>query len=136
MKRLRPLFLAASVAWLGACGLLYKVDVNQGNLLDAKDVEALKPGMTQRQVELLLGSPSVSSPFHHDRWDYAATFSRRGRAPEVKNLTLFFENGLLSRIEGDYFTKREKEILDDASRLRGRPVDPFEESEEEKGKRR
>ena len=63
---------------LSGCGLLYKVDVYQGNLLDPEAVAQVKPGLSKRQVHSLLGSPSVEDPFHHSRWDYVSTISRRG----------------------------------------------------------
>ena len=87
---------------LQACNLVYKVNVQQGNILDQDLVDNLKPGMTKRQVELVLGTPAVASPFRQDRWDYISTFSRRGREPIVKNLSLVFENNRLVRMEGDY----------------------------------
>ena len=127
---LRPALLALALAALPGCGIVYKVDVNQGNLVEKEMVESLKPGMTKRQVALVMGTPSIQTPFDQDRWDYAASISRRGATPEVKNLTLFFEDNLLVRIEGDYFGKQDADLLDDAIRMRGRAIDPIEEAEQ------
>src|SRR3982751_2537256 len=52
--RLRWLALLALVPLTG-CGLVYKVDVQQGNLFDKNTVDSLKPGMTKRQVLLVMG---------------------------------------------------------------------------------
>jgi outer membrane protein assembly factor BamE len=100
---------------LPACGLLYKVDVPQGNLLDQESIADLQTGMSKRQVSLLLGTPAVSSPFHHDRWDYLYSLSRRGRTAETRNLTLHFEGDALARIEGDLLPEstREEQLLED-----------------------
>jgi outer membrane protein assembly factor BamE len=100
---------------LPACGLLYKVDVPQGNLLDQESIADLQVGMSKRQVSLLLGTPAVSSPFHHDRWDYLYSLSRRGRPAETRNLTLHFDGDTLARIEGDLLpeTTREEGLLED-----------------------
>jgi len=100
---------------LPACGLLYKVDVPQGNLLDQKSIADLQTGMSKRQVSLLLGTPAVSSPFHQDRWDYLYSLSRRGRPAETRNLTLHFEGDTLARIEGDLLPEstREEQLLED-----------------------
>jgi outer membrane protein assembly factor BamE len=130
MRSLRIVLPAVLVAVLSGCGLLYKVDVTQGNLIEPDMVESLKPGMTKRQVSLVMGTPSIQSPFDTDRWDYAASISRRGAEPEVKNLTLLFEDNLLVRIEGDYFGQQNETLLDDAVRMRGRAVDPIEEAEQ------
>ena len=54
---LRPALLALALAALTGCGIVYKVDVNQGNLVEKEMVESLKPGMTKRQVALVMGTP-------------------------------------------------------------------------------
>ena len=56
-----------------ACSPIYKLDIQQGNLLSKSLVDSLKPGMTKRQVTLVMGSPSVVSPFDQNRWDYVST---------------------------------------------------------------
>lgn len=100
---------------LSACGLLYRVDVPQGNLLDQEAIADVEPGMSKRQVSLLLGTPAVTSPFHQDRWDYIYSLRRRGREAEVRNLTLHFDGETLTRIEGDLLPERtvEEELLED-----------------------
>jgi outer membrane protein assembly factor BamE len=67
-----------------------------------------------------MGTPSIESPFDQDRWDYASSFSNRGREPEVKNLTLVFENSALVRIEGDYFPQRNEEMLEQSRQIKGK----------------
>lgn len=114
-----PLLLATAVAG-SACGLIYRQDVNQGNLVEQESVDTLKPGMTKRQVALIMGTPSIESPFDQDRWDYASSFSNRGREPEVKNLMLVFEDNALVRIEGDYFPQRNEEMLEQSRQIKGK----------------
>jgi outer membrane protein assembly factor BamE len=133
MRQLRPLLLALPLV-LGACGIVYKMDVNQGNLLEKDMVDSLKPGMTKRQVALVMGTPSIATPFDQDRWDYAASYSHRGAAPDVKNLTLFFENEQLARIEGDYFPQQDEALLEQSRRVRG--IGPELEEERTKRQRR
>ncbi len=126
MRQHRKAIVALAALALGACGVVYRQDVNQGNLMEQEMVDALKPGMTKRQVALVLGTPSIASPFDQDRWDYASSFSRRGRAPEVKNLTLYFENSVLIRMEGDYSPQNESDLLEQSRRIRGREEDERE----------
>ena len=103
-----PALLALSIATLlGGCGLIYKVDVYQGSLLDKKQVDQLKPGLSKRQVYALLGSPAVQDPFHQSRWDYVASAQKRGGEIEVKNLVLTFDGENLASIEGDYFPEQD-----------------------------
>lgn len=118
---MRALVLAASLSLLAGCGVVYKVDVYQGNLLDAESVEQLKPGLSKRQVLALLGSPSIADPFHQSRWDYVATISKRGSDTEVKNLSLQFDGDQLVSIEGDYFPERNVELVRDMRRYGNLP---------------
>jgi outer membrane protein assembly factor BamE len=85
---------------LGAC--VYRIDVQQGNLLEDKNVEQVEVGMTRSQVQFLLGTPMVADSFHHDRWDYAYYF-RQGRSREVERrwLIVYFENEHVARVERD-----------------------------------
>lgn len=87
---------------LSGCGLFYKQPVQQGNVLEQEDIDQLKPGMSKRQVSLIIGTPAIVSPFHHDRWEYVSRFRNSDDEVERKNFTVYFENGALSRLEGDY----------------------------------
>ena len=98
---LRTPFLALLILVLSTgCGLIYKQNIQQGNALEQEDLDELYIGMNQRQVLFVLGTPSVKDPFNSDRWDYVQTFSRRGGDPVKRTVTLRFEDGLLSDIEG------------------------------------
>lgn len=79
----------------------YKLKIIQGNELEPRAVAALRPGMTKDQVLLLLGSPILRDAFHTDRWDYTFNTSRNGIIKGRSNLTVYFENGVLVRAEGD-----------------------------------
>jgi outer membrane protein assembly factor BamE len=111
---LRTLTLTLLAAALAGCGLVYHPPLQQGNLLDKKTVDQLKPGMTQRQVIVLMGSPSVASPFEHNRWDYVHAFAANGGKMQVRKLSLFFNNGTLVRTQGHLFTGNNEKMLKQA----------------------
>jgi outer membrane protein assembly factor BamE len=115
--RLRWLALAALIP-LAGCGLIYKVDVQQGNLFDKETVDALKPGMTKRQVLLVMGSPSVVSPFDQDQWHYVSTMRRGRNSMQTKDLTLLFKEDSLVKIDGDYFPEDPDQLIKDASKYK------------------
>lgn len=83
---------------LGAC--IYKIDIQQGNLLKDSDIERVQVGMTRSQVQFLLGTPMVADSFHRDRWDYAY-YMKHGRSREVQRrwVIVYFENERVARIE-------------------------------------
>lgn len=94
--------LACITVLTSGCGLIYKQDIQQGNILEQNQVDMLTPGMTRRQVALILGTPAINDPFHRQRWDYVSSFKEGGEDVEVRRqLTLFFEGNELARIEGD-----------------------------------
>lgn len=99
MSRFTIVLLALSLA---GCNIVYKQNVQQGNVLDDDDVDQLETGMTKRQVMVLLGSPAVQSPFHSDRWDYVNSFAPRGGKAERRTLTVKFENDRVADFHGSY----------------------------------
>ena len=122
MRKLLPLVLAALVT--SGCGVIYRQPIYQGNLLDKAAVDQLQVGMDQRQVMTLLGTPAIQDPFHHDRWDYVAS-RRTGRTGDtvVKNMTVWFENGSVTRWEGEYFPEEDSELAKTMSRFGNLPKD-------------
>lgn len=81
---------------------VYKIDVAQGNIIDANQLAQLAVGMPQRHVRVLLGTPLVQDPFHPERWDYIYNLQPGGEARQQRQVSLFFnEQGELSRLEGD-----------------------------------
>jgi len=98
-KRLIAGLLIALFACSG-CGLIYKQNIQQGNALEADDLDQLYIGMNKRQVLFVLGSPSIHDPFELERWDYVQTYSRRGEAMVQRTVTLRFEKDLLVELIG------------------------------------
>ena len=103
---------------------MYTPDVQQGNILTKEAVAQLKPGMTKRQVIVLMGSPSVASPFDHDQWDYVSTQQHRGGEIKIRTFTLTFNNDTLVRTEGDFFAQDAQQLLNDTKKYKvNYPVD-------------
>lgn len=98
--RIRPLLLLTFALLLGGC--VYRVDVQQGNLLDQSSIDAVQPGMTRSQVRFLLGTPVVDDSFHPDRWDYMY-YNRpgRSRSAEQRWLIVLFDGDRVSEIRRD-----------------------------------
>jgi outer membrane protein assembly factor BamE len=80
---------------------VYKMTVQQGNIITEEMVDQLELGMTKRQAQFVLGTPLLTDFFQTDRWDYTYTI-QRGHGPlEIRYLTLFFQEDSLVRIDGD-----------------------------------
>jgi len=79
--------------------ILYRIDVQQGNVVTEEMLEKLKPGMTKPQVLFIMGSPLIVDTFRDNRWDYVYILREKGDLIEQKRLTLFFEEDTLVNIE-------------------------------------
>ena len=100
-QRLRRIAVLGVMALsLGAC--IYKIDIQQGNLLEETAVEQVAVGMTKNQVLFLLGTPMVTDSFHEGRWDYTY-YLRRGRSRDIERrwMIVYFDGDIVSRIERD-----------------------------------
>ena len=95
-RLLLSLLLAAG---LGGC---YKIDIQQGNVLDQTLLERVSEGMSKRQVTALLGTPVIADPFNANRWDYVYDFFPNANEDhaERRRVTLFFNGEVLSSIQG------------------------------------
>ncbi|MDD2863829.1 MAG: outer membrane protein assembly factor BamE [Methylococcales bacterium] len=81
---------------------VYKIDVNQGNVIDQTMIDQLRPNMTKRQVLYIMGSPMLVDFFHQNRWDYVYSSKKGGEDLEQKTVSIFFENEQLKNIQGDF----------------------------------
>jgi len=97
---MRVLLIVALGLSLSACNLVFKLPTRQGNVIEQKQLDQLKIGMTPDQVTYLMGTPIAASPFRTDRWDYTGYYkSPRGKL-STRTVTLHFENRALVRMEG------------------------------------
>lgn len=90
------------LAFTLASGCVYRMNIQQGNLLDEPAVAQLKQGMTRSQVRYILGTPMVPNAFDAQRWDYLY-YLKIGRLGSAKQhrLTVFFANDRVERTETD-----------------------------------
>ncbi len=97
---------------------LYKDDINQGSVLDRFKINQLKLGMSQAQVQDLIGSPSIIDPFHNKQWNYINHSTLHEKDDIHYRLTLTFSNKKLTEIDTSgisslsALTKKEKELED------------------------
>jgi outer membrane protein assembly factor BamE len=94
--------LLAGLAALALSGCVYRVDVQQGNLLDEEDIDGIQPGMTRSQVRFLLGTPIVEDSFQRDRWDYVYYLRRGNSSREEKRwLIVWFDGDKVKEMQRD-----------------------------------
>lgn len=106
----RTVFLLAAIAPLSmtACETIfnnlpgvYKIDIEQGNMIDQSMVDQLRPNMTKRQVLYIMGSPMLADTFHEQRWDYLYSKQPGGEDRMQKRISLYFNGDNLAGVQGD-----------------------------------
>ena len=120
MLRLTVPSLLLATALLAGCGFVgfpgvYKIDVEQGNLVEQEMVDQLQLGMSRRQVRFIMGSPLVEDTFNPDRWDYPYVIRNGQDVIREARVSLFFEGDVLSGIEGDYLPEWARDGAGDAA---------------------
>lgn len=110
-----PLVLACTL--LSSCSTLqfpgvYKVTVEQGNVITQDMVDQLKPGMSTDQVEYIMGSPLIKDTLNPGRWDYLYSISRGGKPRKQQRISLFFKNEQLEYFTGDFVPTSISQQLD------------------------
>lgn len=96
----RAITILLTLLFASAC--VYRVDVQQGNKLEEKNIEAIEIGMTRNQVRFLLGTPVAADPFHDDRWDYVYYFRQgRSKQPERRWLIVWFDGDTVREVQKD-----------------------------------
>jgi len=104
---MRLIFIALVVSLLSACGWfgfpgVYRLDIEQGNIVTQEMTDQLKPGMTRRQVRFILGTPLIEDTFHPDRWDYLYVKRNGKKVLDEYHLIVEFNEDSLVRLSGDF----------------------------------
>ena len=91
-----------SMSLLQACSFpgVFKINVQQGNIITQEMLDTLKPGMTQKQVHFVLGKPVVENVFDSSLENYVYTYQRAGGEIQQQTIKVYYENDLFSKYEG------------------------------------
>ncbi len=108
---------ALSITLLGGCGLsnlkfpevkiprVYKIPVQQGNVITQEMVNQLKPGMSRRQVNFIMGTPLIKDTFNRNRWDYVFMIRNGSTVLEQSRVAVEFNEDTLVNVFGDFVSE-------------------------------
>ncbi len=88
-------------------GCVYKIDVQQGNIVSQEMLDQLRPNMTKQQVRFIMGTPLLESVFDQQRWDYYYSYEPgsvkhpRHDTAQQRKITVVFEQDSLREVTGD-----------------------------------
>ncbi|WP_339516266.1 outer membrane protein assembly factor BamE [Pseudomonas sp. RL_15y_Pfl2_60] len=105
---------------------VYKIDIQQGNVVTQDMIDQLRPGMTRKQVRFIMGNPLITDTFHANRWDYLYSMQPGGRQRLQERVSLMFDdNDQLMGLAGDFKpgVSRDQEIMGDEPETTVTPTD-------------
>ena len=115
--------LLTSLTFMGLIALagcfpgVYKIDIQQGNVVTQDMIDQLRPGMTRRQVRFIMGNPLITDTFHAKRWDYLYSIQPGGGQRQQERISLFFnDDDQLVGLSGDFMpgVSRDQAIMGQA----------------------
>lgn len=79
---------------------IYRMDIQQGNMLTPEMTGRIRKGMSKDQVQDILGTPALTHSLNTNRWDYYYFFkSGTKKHKEERHFTVFFRNGCVTHWE-------------------------------------
>ena len=109
-RKLNTALLTITLLATAGCSFpgVYKIDIQQGNVVTQDMVDQLRPGLTKRQVQYVMGTPLIQGTFDQSRWDYVYSLQPGGKARQQESISLHFEDGQLSHFTGDFIPSKAK----------------------------
>ena len=97
-------FISIAACLLSACSwshfpFLYKPNIEQGNTLTDDRIAAITPGMSEDQVNYLLGNPILTNIINTEKTQYVYTFQSGNKPMKLRELRLTFDHDHLISIE-------------------------------------
>lgn len=104
---------------------VYKLNVQQGNIVTEDMLGQLKPGMKKNQVRYIMGNPVLNDTFSERHWDYVYRTERQEDNIKEYHIRVFFDQaGRYSYYEGK-LPKSTQPVLPSKQ---DKPVKAFEKS--------
>ena len=98
MQKLIALILTLFLAGCAFPGV-YKINVQQGNIVTNKELNALTEGMPRSQVHAVMGTPLMLNPVDTSREYYVYTFQRAGGDVEEQRIIVYYDDDQFSHYE-------------------------------------
>jgi outer membrane protein assembly factor BamE len=100
---MRILLISLTLVFISACGFpgVYKINIEQGNIVTQDMVDQLKPGMSRRQVNFIMGTALIEDTFNRNRWDYIFVLRNGSTVLDQSKMTVEFEQDSLVNVFGD-----------------------------------
>ena len=91
MQKLTALILTLVLSGCVFPGV-YKINVQQGNIVTDEELTQLTEGMPRSQVHAVMGTPLMLNPVDPSREYYVYTFQREGGVIQVQRIIVYYED--------------------------------------------
>ena len=94
---------------------VYRINVEQGNIVTREMIDQLEPGMNRHQVRYILGTPLIEDPFNPQRWEYLYSLRNGDKLLLELRLTVYFDGDTLTHFDSTLPPSSEKEEAPEAT---------------------
>lgn len=103
MRTLNKILLFSLITCLAGCANfpfpgMYKMNVQQGNIMSTELVNDIHVGMSNDQVLAIMGSPVLTDVFNSQQFDYVYTYEHRDYPLTIQRVIIRFTNGRVSSV--------------------------------------
>jgi len=91
MQKLTALILTIVLSGCAFPGV-YKINVQQGNIVTDEELTQLTAGMPRSQVHAVMGTPLMLNPVDPSREYYVYTFQRQGGDIQEQRIIVYYED--------------------------------------------
>ena len=98
MQKLTALILTLVLSGCVFPGV-YKINVQQGNIVTDEELTQLTEGMPRSQVHAVMGTPLMLNPVDPSREYYVYTFQREGGDIQEQRIIVYYEEDLYAYYE-------------------------------------
>ena len=78
---------------------VYRIDIQQGNIVDREMLDRLEIGMERNKVRFILGTPLLVDSFNENRWDYLYSLRQGSDVRSRHRVSVYFVDDRLARID-------------------------------------
>lgn len=81
---------------------VYRLPIDQGNVVKQEMIDQLKPGMSKEQVQFIMGTPMIANTFRQNRWDYMFYLQRGRETLKEYRMSVYFKDDKLTNFTGSF----------------------------------
>ncbi len=95
-------FFLVTLLGFSLSGCVYKIEVQQGNIITDTMISQIHPGMSVAAVKQILGEPLLYNVYRGDQIYYVYTMKQGSHVMYRRNLTIYFKDDHVTHYTTDF----------------------------------